>query len=170
MLSLPRITVKEPPETHEFLYNHGLEYTELGNYRLAFTCFFLALDRKPDFYEALFNCACVMYYNGDNINWVIKDFTGVLRIKPDFFEALHNRGYAYLYKDDYDSAIADFTEALSIRPDCAHTLYYRGTAYYGKGDYERTIADWEAVLRIDQNYPEAGRNIEWVRQMLGNNK
>jgi tetratricopeptide (TPR) repeat protein len=70
--------------------------------------------------------------------------------------ALVQRGFAYLDKEDYQSAIADFNEAVRLDPKNQHSplwLTLRGLAYEGKGDVERAKADLQAALALPSTDP-----------------
>jgi tetratricopeptide (TPR) repeat protein len=102
-----------------------------------------------------YNKSGIAYFNKDDYDRAIADYTSALRIDPNYAKAYFNRGNAYGMKGDYDRAIADFTSALRIDPNYAKAYNSRGFAYFNKGDYDRAIADHTSAIRIDPNYASA---------------
>jgi tetratricopeptide (TPR) repeat protein len=83
-------------------------------------------------------------------------------------EAFHNRGLAYLLKDQYDRAIEDFDHAVGLNPNDAWAFVVRGNAYFGKGvtacrpaslppcalaiaQYDLAIEDFDQAIRLNPN-------------------
>ncbi|GHU21241.1 hypothetical protein FACS1894172_08980 [Spirochaetia bacterium] len=89
------------------------------------------------------------YYNKDDYDRAIAEFTEAIRINPQYANAYNWRGWAYYDKGEYDRAIADYTQAIRIDPQDANAYNWRGWVYDDKGEYDRAIADYTQAIRID---------------------
>src|SRR5580700_8435230 len=81
--------------------------------------------------------------------------------KANLAIAYNNRGWAYINKGDYESAIADYDQAIRLKPDYPEAYNGRGIAHDDKAEYDRAIADYDQAIRLKPDYPEAynGRGI-----------
>ena len=61
------------------------------------------------------------------------------------------RGKAFVYKEDYDSAIADLNEAIRLDPTIANAYAFRGFAWNGKRDFNKAIANADKAIMLDPN-------------------
>jgi len=91
----------------------------------------------------------VAYYNKDDDDRAIADFTQAIQLNPKYAVAYNDRGLAYDKKGDTDRAIADYTKAIQLDPKYAVAYNNRGNAYYTKGDTDRAIADFTEAIQLD---------------------
>jgi tetratricopeptide (TPR) repeat protein len=92
------------------------------------------------------------FFEKDDLDQTIDDYTEVIRLNPKDAIAYNNRGLAYDSKGFYDHAIADYTEAIRLDPNLVVAYNNRGSAYDAKGDYDRAIADYTEAIRLDPNF------------------
>ena len=92
------------------------------------------------------------YYNKQDYERAIADYSEAIKLDPKFVWAFIIRGDAYKAKQDYDRAIADYSEAIKLDPKNAGALSARGNAYKAKQDYERAIADYGEVINLDPKF------------------
>jgi len=88
----------------------------------------------------------------------IADYSEAIRLDPNYALAYHNRGRAYVEKNEHDRAIADYSEAIRLDPKYAAACEGRGLAYFYKKEYDRAIADYSEVIRLDPKYAAAYHN------------
>src|SRR5215467_9465910 len=88
-------------------------------------------------------------HKDDNVR--IQGCSALILHDPRDAVAFHNRGLAYVAKDDIDRAIADYTRAIELNPNYGPAFEARGRAYARKGDYIRAIAD---VTRASELAPK----------------
>src|SRR4029077_16610560 len=56
-----------------------------------------------------------------------------------------NRGNAYQFKRDFDSAILEFDQAIRLYPNSPTVYYNRGNAHQARNDFDRSISDYDQV-------------------------
>ena len=56
------------------------------------------------------------YYEKNDYDQAIADYTQATKLDPKQAPAFYDRGLAYYKKNDYDHAIADYTQAIQIDP------------------------------------------------------
>jgi tetratricopeptide (TPR) repeat protein len=62
------------------------------------------------------------YYDQDDYDRAIADYSQAVRLRPDFAKAFINRGLAYEEKEMFDQAVADYRAALRIAPSSTGAL------------------------------------------------
>ncbi len=120
----------------------------------AITAYDAAFKIKPDYYEAIYNKATVLYEQGQ-YDAAIATYDAALKIKPDYYEAIHSKGNALTEQGRYDEAIAAYDAALKIQPDFHKALYNKGYVLYEQGQYDRAVTAYDAVLKIQPDDHEA---------------
>jgi len=103
----------------------------------------------------------------------IADFTQVLQLKPESTRlkaiAYANRGIAYYYLGDSQSAIRDLNQALQIQPDLSDTVYaIRGQVRFDLGEYGDALVDYTQSLRLNPVKAEIYNSRCLVQTKLGN--
>jgi Flp pilus assembly protein TadD len=71
----------------------------------------------------------------------ISDCNEAMRIDPNNAIAYNNRGYAYIYTNQYATGIADCTEAIRLNPNYPAAYSNRAYAYQQIGETEKARAD-----------------------------
>ena len=80
----------------------------------------------------------------------------------------HNRGIAYLGKEQYDQAISDFSKAIEIDPRYGEAYYKRGRSHYLKKEYDKS---WKDIKRAqDLGYKIPAEFLEALRKESGREK
>jgi tetratricopeptide (TPR) repeat protein len=69
----------------------------------------------------------------NDLDLAISWFNACIQHDPTRDTGFFGRGFAYLKKADYDSAIADLSEAIRLGPDNPYSYYYRSLCYSGQG-------------------------------------
>ncbi len=71
----------------------------------------------------------------------IADYTQALQINPDDAQAYYNRGIAYTFLEEMESAVADYQQAASI--------------YCEKEDWDNYHQVLNSLQKINKSYPES---------------
>src|SRR5918995_29167 len=112
------------------------------------------------------------YYDKQQYDKAIADFTEAIRINPADASGYVGRGAAYLNKDELYRAIADFSEALKLSPGQAFAHLQRGIAYHRIGETDKALADFGEAIRQGMqtsdllrlvNQAERGKDPELAR-------
>jgi len=116
------------------------------------------------------------YYDRENYQTAISDFSEAIRLDPNFILAYKMRGFSYfsLEKDDFALIIADLDKVINeSSSNDTLTFYIRGVAYVGVRDYEKAKADFGKVMELEKAYNEKELSsevegyLEQIRQMQG---
>jgi tetratricopeptide (TPR) repeat protein len=122
-----------------------------------------ALKQK---YSSASHVRCgLAFYDEDEYDKAIAEYTEALNLYPNNAAAYCNRGESYRMKKQYDEAIQDLEKAISLdqnyqwAKDNLKGIYYdRGLAYKKQGDYDKAIAEYTGALKLDPNYAKAYNN------------
>jgi tetratricopeptide (TPR) repeat protein len=94
------------------------------------------------------------FYNKNNYESAIRDYTQALKFRPRDAGAYNNRGIAYDDQGNFIQAIADFNQAIELKPDDDFAYTNRGVTYASQGDYTQAIADLNQSLRLKPDQAE----------------
>jgi tetratricopeptide (TPR) repeat protein len=100
----------------------------------------------------------VEYYNKQDWDRAISDFTMTIKLDPKYHEGWGDRGVTYYKKNDNESALKDFDQAIRLDPKYVKALYNRGVLYQGQKDYDRAISDYTRALDADPQHSSSWYN------------
>jgi Tfp pilus assembly protein PilF len=111
------------PTSHVAFYNLGFAFAQRGQADNAERAFLKALELKSDFVEAIINMGGLAYGRCD---WdkSIEYNKKALAFHPDLVQSKANVAYAYLMKDELETAVELFKECIKQAPQF-------GVAHYG---------------------------------------
>jgi len=80
------------------------------------------------------------------------DFTAALESgkNGELYKIYLNRGVAYHFMVDYESAMSDFTKALELNDTAASVYQGRAMLHYEMKDYTAAVEDFNKVLELGQ--------------------
>jgi tetratricopeptide (TPR) repeat protein len=128
-----------------------------------------ALRSRPDYPDAHNNLGLALAGQPGRLAEAIGHFEEAVRLRPDYVEARNNLGLALSESPArLPEAITQFEAALRLAPGDAGLHNNLGIALAGTpGRLREAVAHFEEALRIRPDYPDARRNLELARQMLG---
>jgi tetratricopeptide (TPR) repeat protein len=133
------------------VYNsRGVGNLVKGNLKSAIDDFTNALNREPNFFNALMNRG-IAYHILKKYDDAIADFNRALELDGKAVATYNARGTALFQKGEYDSAIADYKKAIELKSDYTNAYINRGQAYILKREFDKAIADFDAAVRQDPN-------------------
>ena len=140
------------------LYNIlGAANQGLGELENALNAYKKAISIKPNFAEAHYNLANVMYDQG-NLEEAILAFKKAIALKPNYFEAFNNMGNALQDLGKLEEAIQAFNTAIRIKPNFAEALNNMGVTFRSCGKLKEAIQTYNKALLIRSNYVEVFNN------------
>lgn len=95
------------------------------------------------------------YFNVEDWDRAIADFTESIKINPKDAVVYTNRSDAYRSKNDFALALADANQAIKLDPKSARAYNTRGRAYFYNSDYDRAIPDFSQAIKLDAKFDAA---------------
>jgi tetratricopeptide (TPR) repeat protein len=135
-----------------FYNNRGVGKVRKGDLESAIRDFTSALDRNPNFADALKNRGIAFHHLG-KYDDAIADFNQALQIDPNAAAIYNARGAALFQKGGFNRAIADYNKAIELDPNSTNAYVNRGQAYVSKTQFDLAIADFDAVVRLAPKDP-----------------
>ena len=128
-----------------------------------------ALRIRPGYAEAHNNLGLALVGLPGRLPEAIGHFEEAVRASPGYVEARNNLGLALSRAPGrLPEAVSQFEAALRIRPADAQLHNNLGIAFAGTpGRLREAVGHFEEALRIRPDYPDARRNLELARQLLG---
>ncbi|BAL84275.1 hypothetical protein SELR_25670 [Selenomonas ruminantium subsp. lactilytica TAM6421] len=97
----------------------------------------------------------IVYYNRDEFQNALKDFTAARNFSPESGEALFNLALTSEKLGDKKAARKAYDELLQLQPNANQAWYNRALLRYQGKDYEGAIADLRQLLNIEDRSAEA---------------
>lgn len=145
----------EGPQSAGWYNNRGIGKLKKGYVKNAIEDFTEALNRNPDYFEALQNRG-IAYHTGQDFNTAIDDFNRALLIDSNSKKAapIYNmRGLSLSRKGEYPRAIEDFGTAIKLNDQYAQAYISRGDAYYATRQFALAIADFNTAIKLARTNP-----------------
>jgi len=118
-----------------------------------------AIDKKIKREAVIYFFKAISLSNEKRFSEVISLMSHAVSLDPDFMSAYYERGLAYAYTGDYDSAVADFSKTIELNPRDAAAFNNRGLAYAkGKKQYDKGLSDFNRAIAIDPRFADAYDN------------
>lgn len=148
------------------LYEQGNIFSANTQYEEAIASYDKALRLKPDFSQAWFNRASILYQVGKYRESLIS-YERALQINSDDHEAWQSRGDVLGHLGRYEEAIASYDRSLQIEPNQYRSWYDRGVALSLLGRYNEAILSFDKTLIINPNQYRTWYNRGVVLGNLG---
>lgn len=97
----------------------------------------------------------------------INSYSQLLKENPFFYPAYHNRGWAYIQKEEYDKAIDDYNQLIKLVHNNAGAYLNRGWAYHKQKKYEEAIKDYITALKYEPRSERSYNNRENAYKEMG---
>ena len=148
---LPKRTVKKSQTANNTNWNDAaLALWKNGQYsdpNKAKSYWDKAIAANPQLAEA-YNNRGLAFYNLNQHQKAIEDFSQAIRIKPEYAEAYNNRGNAYYALDQYQKAEADFNQSLQFKPRYAKAHLNRGLAFFQMQKLTESCTDFKRACDL----------------------
>jgi len=151
------------------------------------------MDQYPRKFATAYLNRGQYWYENNQPDKALKDFSMAIEIKPDFPAAFQNRALIYLMQNDLLKALQDYNRYLEMMQSCdkggksadsrmSDALGNRGLIYYRMGQYQKALADLDMAITLNPSNPtnyfnrasvnhktgriaEAKRDVKTIRQM-----
>lgn len=152
-LNFMEIVVTLAPEWGQAIYNRGLIYYCLDNYKLALRDFNQASILRPFEYRIFFNKA-FLYFLQKEYKRSIQDFSKAIELtQSSRFEPLYMRGNVYFYSGDYNLAVKDYLQSLVLKPDLETARMNLVVCYMVLNQYKDALNEFQLLKQKDTPYP-----------------
>jgi clan AA aspartic protease (TIGR02281 family) len=151
-------------DTADMSYQYDLIYVygELNRFEDALQIASQIIAKNPDSRGAYATRADI-YFNGQNYDQAIEDYSTVLAIKSTYHYARYRRGYSYLLSGDTIKAQKDFKRLLQDADGEIEQVY----AMLHLGMTDQTRAKVDSILLADSIYHYERYNIACCYALLG---
>ena len=142
--------VKKDSTDYSSYYYLGKTSKITGKSRNAASYFAKAIEKKPDYFNALFELS--------TLNYELKNFDAAIKlfkkcVEVDSFDCLSNHycGMSLFQMGSFDSALTYFKKAVSITPEFLPAINSIGGCYYLKKEYDSSILMYNKSITIDSS-------------------
>jgi tetratricopeptide (TPR) repeat protein len=151
--------MSEPiPDDPNTAFAHGTACAGQGRYAEAAAAFARALDRRPDWYEALTQLGIACGSAGRPAD-AVRAFRRAVAVRPDTAQAHHNLGVALIQVGRPDEGTAAIRHALGLQPDYPEAHYNLATALGTLGKKAEARDHFRHALALRPDYVEALNNL-----------
>ncbi len=161
--------IKENPDDDEALFQLGLAFYELKNYKEAEKYWLKTVDINPNYYKAWGNLGNLYQNEFKDYEKAKKLYAKVLEINPNDAIAYFNLGnlYAKVFHD-YDKSEEAYLKAVEIKPDFHRTWYNLGLLYVHKTNLDKAKKCFNEVLKIKSDSAHTLFNLACVSSLEEN--
>jgi len=146
-------------EAHAYL---SMAYRDQGRWRLAIESGERAVQLNNDSVDAKRALALSLAFVGE-FDLAIQAYNDAIRISPRMDALYFELAVYYLAKDNYDAAVAAYDQVLANDPSNVKAYTRKCEAYFRQRDDARAQEACEQALQLDNNFPEAWRQLGMVR-------
>ncbi|HEX7510283.1 MAG TPA: tetratricopeptide repeat protein [Chitinivibrionales bacterium] len=146
------------PENARIWFALGCAHQRAGNADAALNAMRKAVDCKPDYFDALCNCAELLRQRKD-FSQALSCLQRALALKPDFAGGHNAIGLLHEAMRDDDKALEHYQRAVHIDGSFAEAHNNIGTLLSARGDFLAAIASYKRALAVKPDFFEATYNI-----------
>jgi tetratricopeptide (TPR) repeat protein len=139
------------------LYQRGLGFAAMADYKTAVRDFSQALKFAPGSTDALYNRGG-SYSKLGQWDEALADFNALLKIVPNDPNTFYARAWVLAQRGEDEAAIDDLDRVLAQAPDDQEALMDRGGMNIRAGRYEDAIRDFSHLLKLDSKAAAAAYN------------
>lgn len=147
--------VKLEPENPKARYHLGLAYDRKGRFSDAAKQYAIAVERRPQMYDAQFQLATALRMSGDNAG-AVTAYEALLRNEPTHIGALSALSEVYEAVQRMDDAEQSLITITRLQPNVAYHQYRLAKFYERSGNKNKAHA---AFVRADSLKPQAQRKM-----------
>lgn len=148
--------------------NLGIIYHERADWDAVIqhlTAALIAPDLPAAYRSTAYSDRGDAYFEKDDLDKAISDYSAALAADPDYLQALIDRGAVYVAQKKFDLAVADFSALIARRPTRDVTYVTRGRVYELQKKYDLAIADFSSVIKLSPSSATGYIMRGYVRRM-----
>ena len=149
------------------LYNRGEKLRKSQRYEEAIAAYNQAIKIKPDYSEAWYAKASLLYQL-QRYEEAVVAYEKIIQIQPEEAHAWFVRGWILGELQRFEKAIASYDKAIEIDGNLDEAWFYRGKTLEKCKRYEDAIASYDKAIQIKPDYPDAWYNKACCYTLLGN--
>lgn len=142
------IAIALAPRNALAAYNRGYAHFARREYDLAIADYSRSIELDGRMGWAYANRCLTRTVVGLDLAGALADCDEALRLQPDNLQTRESRGFVFLKRGDYETALQVYDSALRSDPDRPLSLYGRGLARIAKGDVKGGEADRQAARSL----------------------
>ncbi|MHC5021415.1 MAG: protein kinase domain-containing protein [Planctomycetota bacterium] len=146
---LEQATATDPTEAL-WPYLLGKAHARRGDGRATYDAYNQALERDPDFAEALVDRGALL--SGTNLELALADLNRAVELAPDMFQAWLNRGGVKFRMGDNEGAIADYDKAVILDRESGVAYANRSAVKYNLGMHDDAWGDASEALKLSPGH------------------
>lgn len=136
------IQIRRNNTCETILYNNGIEEFELANYKKAKKLFLRAIEKKPDFFEALLRLG-LLYFKLSDYDAAKSCFEKIIETSPDNFIVTYNLALTMQMMKLNDEAITYYHKAISLNDKDMDSYFNLGIMSFEKKNYLEALGLFE---------------------------
>lgn len=142
--------MEEQFEVPTKLYNKIGVWHAFGaeSYEEALRCFEKAIEKRPNYLDALNNKAFLFICLGQN-EQAIELFSQTIELDPASAYSYSNRGLAKIISGDVDGGLKDIQTALELDPNEAYALRSMGLYHLEMNDHQQALQNFEQAKALN---------------------
>ena len=138
----------------QMIVNYGNVLARQGNSGEALAQYDLALNQRPDFYDALFNRGN-LHLQTNRAQEALQDYERALAVRADVPSAWNNRGTALRRLRRSEEALASYDRAVALAPSHVNALTNRAIALFDLRRLEEALMAADMALAVQADFTEA---------------
>jgi tetratricopeptide (TPR) repeat protein len=140
----PQITTQDDITA---IWNLGVSYTSLRQFKTARTYFFEAINHEPD-NTKLYENIGLGYIEEKDYDLALEQFQKMVSIDIKSDKGYYGIGRVYYLKKEYENSIKAFDSAIEINPNYTMAYQNRGSAKLEMNDKDGCCSDWTKCLEL----------------------
>jgi len=117
----------------------------------------LALDAKPDYFDALYVAGIIAEQTG-RPQEAVELLSKAIAVNPGMADAHYNRGVALGAIGRAAEALESYERAIALRPDYADAYFNRGVALAELDRHSEAVESYDRAIALKPDYAEAYNN------------
>jgi serine/threonine protein kinase len=97
----------------------------------------------------------VAYFNLQDYDRALSDFTQAIQLDHSLAPAYYNRGHTYDTLQQYEDALSDLSRAIQLDHNYAAAYYNRGGVYNELEQYDKALADFSRAIQLEPEDAQA---------------